>query len=221
MPALFKGKSAESIFEIEFESANGEGNAGGIAQVLLVDPYIRNKTNAWFIDQAEMQKIYGDTTATTKDKRVAAWFERSGVNMFSKKYSSVFYKDPANFANVRFDDNIVINRLSDIMLLRAEALAKLNRFSEARPLLDAVRARAGLGASTATDANLYDEVFNERCRELFLEGHKYWDMLRTKHFPSHLTAEKYSQGAQYWPIQKDIFIDNNVLTQNEYWISRY
>jgi hypothetical protein len=87
--------------------------------------------------------------------------------------------------------------------------------------LDAVRFRAGLDASTATEAELYDEVFNERCRELFLEGHKYWDMLRTQHFPSHLTQDKYNQGAYLWPIQKDIFLDNNVLTQNEYWISRY
>ena len=221
MPSLFSGKSAESIFEIEFESSNNEGNAGGIASVLLVDPYIRNKTNAWFIDQNKLQEIYGDTTSSTKDKRVAAWFERSGNNVFSKKYSDVFYKDATNFADVRFDDNIVIFRLSDIMLLRAEALSKLNRFGEARPLLDAVRARAGLDPSTASDAQLYDEVFNERCRELFLEGHKYWDMLRTKHFPSHLTDAEYSQGAHLWPIQKEIFLDNNVLTQNEYWISRY
>jgi starch-binding outer membrane protein, SusD/RagB family len=221
MPALFQGKSVESIFEIEFESSNSEGNANGIARQLLVDPYIRNKNNAWFIDQTEMQKIYGDTTSTTKDKRVAAFFERSGNNVFCKKYSSVDYKDLANFADVRFDDNIVIFRLSDIMLLRAEALAKLNRFGDARLLLDAVRFRAGLDASTATEAELYDEVFNERCRELFLEGHKYWDMLRTQHFPSHLTQDKYNQGAYLWPIQKDVFLDNNVLTQNEYWISRY
>jgi hypothetical protein len=46
-------------------------------------------------------------------------------------------------------------------------------------------------------------------------------MLRTQHFPSHLTQDKYNQGAYLWPIQKDIFLDNNVLTQNEYWISRY
>lgn len=221
MPALFSGKSVESIFEIEFESSNNEGNAGGIASVLLVDPYIRNKTNAWFIDQDELQEIYGDTTSATKDKRVAAWFERSGNNVFCKKYSDVFYKDATNFANVRFDDNIVIFRLSDIMLLRAEALSKLNRFGEARVLLNAVRTRAGLEASTVTDSQLYDEVFNERCRELFLEGHKYWDMLRTKHFPAHLTELEYNQGAHLWPIQKEIFLDNNVLTQNDYWISRY
>ena len=221
MPALFSGKSIESIFEIEFESSNNEGNATGIASVLLVDPYIRNKTNAWFIDQNKLQEIYGDTTATSKDKRVAAWFERSGNNVFSKKYSDVFYKDATNFANVRFDDNIVIFRLSDIMLLRAEALSKLARFGEARELLDAVRARAGLDPSTASDAQLYDEVFNERCRELFLEGHKYWDMLRTKHFPAHLTEAEFNEGAHLWPIQKEIFLDNNVLTQNEYWISRY
>jgi starch-binding outer membrane protein, SusD/RagB family len=221
MPALFKGKSTESIFEIEFESSNNEGNRNGIAEELLVDPYIRNKNNAWFIDQTQLTMIYGDTTSTTKDKRVAAFFERSGNNVFSKKYSSVFYKDLANFADVRFDDNIVIFRLSDIMLLRAEALVKLNRFSDARELLDAVRLRAGLDRSTATDAQLYDEVFMERCRELFLEGHKYWDMLRTKHFPSHLTQEEFNQGAHLWPIQKEVFLDNNKLTQNAYWISRY
>jgi hypothetical protein len=221
MPALFKGKSAESIFEIEFESTNSEGNRDGIAQQLLLEPYIRNKTNAWFIDQTQLQIVYGDTSSTTKDQRVTTWFERSGNNIFSKKYSSVFYKDLANFADVRYDDNIVIHRLSDIMLLRAEALSKLNRFGEARQLLNAVRLRAGLGGSTATDAQLYDEIFLERCRELFLEGHKYWDMLRTKHFPSHLTQEEFNQGAHLFPIQKEIFLDNNMLTQNAYWISRY
>lgn len=218
---LFKGKSDESIFEIEFSSDANEGNLFGIASRLLVEPYIRNITVAWFVDQEKLATLYGDTSATTKDKRVAAWFERKQTQVFCKKYSSVFYKDQVNLVDIRFDDNIVIYRLADIMLLRAEALAKLNRFSDARPLLDAVRNRAGLDPSSATDAELYDEIFDERCRELFIEGHKYWDMLRTKHFPSHLTQEEYEQGAALWPIDKTIFSDNPALVQNTYWISRY
>ena len=36
-PAVFAGKSAESIFEIEFDSDASEGNAFGIAARLLVE----------------------------------------------------------------------------------------------------------------------------------------------------------------------------------------
>ncbi|MGV3764555.1 MAG: RagB/SusD family nutrient uptake outer membrane protein [Chitinophagaceae bacterium] len=222
---MFEGKSTESIFEIEFSSDRQEGNAGGFAGKLLVDPYIPGKTNAWYVNQELLFDMFDmDTTAANPDKRWALWFERYAGNVICKKFQNVEYRDPSNPDTRRFDDNIVLFRLSDIMLLRAEALAARGRYAEARPLLAAVRTRAGLPDVNFPDAEMMDEIFRERHRELFMEGHAYWDRLRIdfpKHLPSHLNAQEVAEGAHVWPIHKDIFKDNAVLVQNAYWISRY
>jgi hypothetical protein len=62
----------------------------------------------------------------------------------------------------------------ELTLIRAEALARLNRLSEAIDQINIVRARAGLGGKTAGDlpnqAAVLDEIFTQRTYSLFATG---------------------------------------------------
>jgi len=62
----------------------------------------------------------------------------------------------------------------ELSLIRAEALARLNRLPEAIAQINIVRARAGLGAKTSgdlpTQAAVLDQVFSERTYSLFASG---------------------------------------------------
>ena len=70
-------------------------------------------------------------------------------------------------------------RLADVILLRAEALNQLGNTGEAITLLNQVRARVELAATTATSqADVAKAILDERRLELFVENNRYWDLKR-------------------------------------------
>ncbi len=73
-------------------------------------------------------------------------------------------------------------RLAELYLNRAECYAELDMTDEALADLNEIRTRAGvreLEASDITDdMTIVDWVRNERCIELFQEGHRYYDVRR-------------------------------------------
>lgn len=126
--------------------------------------------------------------------------------------------------DIRLSNNIPIFRLADIILLRAEALDSLGRFSEARTLLDQVRSRAGLYAYSGTDDELKTGILKERLRELFFEGQSYYDLVRTKRLPEFnpkFPATQFSKaspsGGWLWPVDPALFKDDYTLIQTPYW----
>lgn len=77
--------------------------------------------------------------------------------------------------------NIKVMRLSEAYLNAAEAALKLSTPNKAKAAgyLQEIRKRApGLEAATAENIT-EDMIFDERAKELHLEGHRFFDMLRT------------------------------------------
>ena len=76
--------------------------------------------------------------------------------------------------------DVIHMRAAEMYLIEAEALARQNKNTEAQNVLFAlVSARdEGYVKSTKTGQALVDEVLVQRRLELFLEGHRWFDMLR-------------------------------------------
>ena len=79
-----------------------------------------------------------------------------------------------------FDDDLIVYRWADLLLLRAEAYAALGETAKAIADLDQIRNRAGLqGYSGHEDKlRLEKEICDERLRELFLEQKRWYDLVR-------------------------------------------
>jgi hypothetical protein len=76
-------------------------------------------------------------------------------------------------------DNTILLRLADIILLKAEALNKLNQTPAAIPLVNQVRARVHLPVITVSSpADVGLAILNERRMELAFEGQRWNDLLR-------------------------------------------
>jgi len=76
-------------------------------------------------------------------------------------------------------DNLVLLRLADIILLKAEALNALGQTGEAIPLVDAIRARVLLAPITvSSQGEVALAILNERRLELAFEGERWYDLLR-------------------------------------------
>ncbi|PUZ24623.1 Starch-binding associating with outer membrane [Chitinophaga costaii] len=226
---VFIGKSMEGIFEINISDAQSEGIAiydydGNLNQAgyTMKDPYITNKDGLQWWTNTDYINTLWDNSDTLNDVRYRDFFhfpklENNGQII---KYSNIAY---VSSSNMILSNNLPIFRLADIMLLRAEALVALGRKSEALPLLNAVRERAGLDDKLISD-DLETIVLEERLRELYFEGQSYYDLVRTKkitvynqHFPSEQFSNGDPSGGWLWPVDPNMFKDDPTLVQTPYW----
>lgn len=230
-PGIFKGQSPEGIFEIAMNAEN-EGTQNGIAFRTLKDPYLKTNTGDANIqlNVAKLRELYPDST---EDLRVATGFASFlAEKPFCIKYSNIFYMQPNNAAPIA-RNNMIIFRLADILLLKAEALAATSKFGDARTILNNIRAMAGIKDWTGSDADLFAGVISERGRELFMEGHRFYDLIRLARVKQvytqfgtnangidKLDAAKFTQGKYYWPIDPVLLNVNRNLTQTPYWTDK-
>ena len=106
-----------------------------------------------------------------------------------------------------------IYRYADFMLMKAESYLRLGNVGEAKPLVDAIRERAGLDA-LASNPTLED-IYWERAHELNWEGHRRQDMIR---FETFLEANDFRGSSEpyreLFPIPTSALDANANLVQN-------
>jgi hypothetical protein len=82
-------------------------------------------------------------------------------------------------------EHIHVIRLGEVILIKAEAQARLGRLGEAITTLNVLRVRAGVaplvfgGATLSTQAQVIDAILKERRLELVFEGDRWPDLVRT------------------------------------------
>lgn len=127
------------------------------------------------------------------------------------------------------NSDIILMRLADILLLKAEALVELNRSPEAIDIVNAIRERAGFGISSLnrdmSQSNARLAVENERQLELYMEGQRWYDLVRNDRMLDVMRKHKDQNGKllfadlesfRYkWPIPQSEMDKNIRLTQNE------
>ncbi|MEO8861922.1 MAG: RagB/SusD family nutrient uptake outer membrane protein [Ginsengibacter sp.] len=229
---IYKGQSSEGIFEISQSSLSesmAANNVYAITGVTLTPPYLANGAvaPAWQINTGTTSALYTDTNDIRFKKAFVILTSGSSNPVECIKYATIqnLNNNPAYQVAT---NNIIIFRLAGIMLLKAEALAAKAAPDDegALSLVNAVRARAGISPLSALSGNdLLQAISDERGRELFLEGHRFFDLIRLERLTHeqqlpNISQPEFDAGMYYWPVDPTLFITNKNLTQTPFWQSR-
>ncbi len=248
--------SNEIIFAIRFkdtDQSNGEGgfltyNWGYPMEWQL--PYQNLADEFYCIDGEPIatSSSYDPADDSTRDPRLtytlmtpngpsydgkvseAWWSWNSPFMLFMRKYQN-------QRTTYRADNqDMYVTRYADVLLMRAEALAKQNKDkNEIMSLVNEVRQRADVMMPKVEDAEganlsyeqLLDVVKHERRVELALEGCRYFDLLRWKEMEAAYARCRADGGAgshifdsakgYVWPIPQSELDNNRALVQAPEW----
>lgn len=116
---------------------------------------------------------------TENDKRKNMIEYRDGEYEQEYKFTTK-YKDKTNTSKLDPGNDWIVYRFADILLMYAEALNELGELSVADTYLQQVRSRAGLEKiQIKSKEEMRLALEEERRLELFCEGHRWFDLLRT------------------------------------------
>jgi hypothetical protein len=140
----------------------------------------------------------------------------AGISWITKYVGTKYTDDRVS------DNDIIMYRLADLYLMKAEAYAGLGNTADAITYLNKVRARAGTGDYTgATDKSTVEmEVLNERGRELFFENKRWYDLVRF-HTAGTINVYTYVPNLAgkttplFWPLNTTVLANNSKLTQTD------
>ncbi len=133
------------------------------------------------------------------------------------KYPGTKYSDD------RISDNdLILYRLAEVDLMKAEAYAGISNVNSAITYLNLVRSRAGNPAysgATTKDA-VEKEILDERGRELFFENKRWFDLVR---FHKGGTINVYTYVPNlvgkttplFWPVNTTVLANNSLIKQTE------
>ena len=145
------------------------------------------------------------------DLRRQKWFKNEGTYIHAWKYK----RNSASSAGAAED--LVLLRLAEQYLIRAEARAQQGNLTGAVADINAIRVRAGLEPlpETLSKEQVLLAVENERRHELFVEeGHRWWDLVRTGRADAVL-GNKTNFPEKQWESCKALFpVPEGELTNN-------
>lgn len=229
---MFDGQSTEGIFELNVSVSDNESfhiNEAGFALHSATYRDVSRKAltdlNFMVPSPAKALDLY-----PAKDKRRTLFFQNFGNGQkdllappFLLKYASKIEDDASSPGNYFTNSNVILFRLSESILLRAEALEKLGRYGNARELLNRIKQRAGIDPFVGSDDQLAKEIFEERARELAGEGHSAFDRIRNNYWDGceWMSTDRYNKKGYYWPVDlRNLLSANPELYQVPFWVGK-
>lgn len=229
----------ETIFNIHWDV-----NANGCPCMMAVSSTVNNTpmktdsstyraTSSWLragLDIRAKQTI--DSSKSDNFDRFLKWYGPAGYTNAKSTYLTRAQSDQV----VGTDKPVYfpIYRLADILLLHAEALNKTGDPVNALKYLNYVRQRATLPAYTSAqltnDTQIEDAILLERKWELFGEGKRFFDLVRTDHViqvmdpvlkPRQIAAGAAATGfgtdkrKYLWPLHRNVLNADPNLQQNK------
>ncbi len=223
---MFFGRSSEGLFELNLSSSSNESfrvsnSTNHHVGFLLDQPYLANRNNhacrPIFDTGRDLINRYPE------DYRITQFFHNYGPEGFLIKYANMSPDEASTDQFAYFtESNLIIFRLADIILLRAEVSANLGDYNQALTDLNTIRNRANLPNYTGTNEDMHIEIFNQRAIELVGEGHSAFDRIRINYWEGvpWMTPQRYEQEGYFWPIQPNYLLINRELEQNQWWRGR-
>jgi len=261
---FYKGNSTESIFELQFDkdvqvnnTVNNfyglNGGGFGIHGELSYPAYLGKKgtynpfnfsapTSSVKESVTDLRQSYfiGDETNYANGNGYCIFkYTLSQCTLDANQTATPAYRNYSTTANW------ILYRLSDVILMKAEALVQLNRTDEDLKAALRLVNTTYLRSNTTADSLLYNNygsksaleslVLRERQRELLFEGKRWYDLMRMvrrtndpgsiltylspKLTGSNMQLKKMSvMNALYMPILKTELERNTNLTQNPFYL---
>ena len=236
--------NAESVFEIQYMNASGgnwgknNANEGTFTNVFQrargqfegfgFDIPTENLVQEFFKEGFEDPRLRSTVFRVGDAMGDRGIFTKAATGDFPSDY---YPKKNFNFKNEEapFGDpspnggsNDRVIRFADVLLMHAEAAAENGHETEAKTSLNRVRSRArGSNPSilpniTAAGQALKDAIFRERRLELGLEGHRFFDLVRTGRAADALGGLGFNPSIHaVFPIpQSQIQATNGAISQN-------
>ena len=115
----------------------------------------------------------------------------------------------------------IVSRYGELILTAAELYHKAGNDTKALDLLNKIRVRSNLEAlEELTESDLFDAIKAERVRELFAEGHSFFDYMRWGELAQRvegISQDQIDAGITYWPISNENQGNFFSVSQNAYW----
>ncbi|AEW00439.1 hypothetical protein A4D02_24225 [Niastella koreensis] len=216
-----KKNGTEHIFSIQF----GPGNNGAGSNIILRMLYPSNLGGAGpFVADSNFFK----TGYSADDIIRRKWNMADTVGTqrvwppFIYKYRDPAYASGSNNSNV----NWIVLRYADVLLMQSEALNNIDATDITKfNGVNAIRARAGLTVAsqlnftnTVSQNDFIDSLVKDRARELFVEGHRKYDLIRLKRYKQVMAASRGITVPDYrflLPIPQTERDVNKNLSQND------
>lgn len=237
---FYPGNSVESIFELQWDNQYNQ----------------KNNLYTWFFNGTENNRYVISATGLALFEADENAADVRGINasyLTESSYDGKFWKyagtgrygdGGATRSSTQRDANLILYRLADIYLIKAEALAMMGQYQAMLDVLNVLRAHRGYVENSLTtlptaqrDALLM--VINERSREFIAEGKRWFDILRvakrdnyayqdyvTEALLSGVDAKDYQiwksrlsdVNSYFLPVHKnEVENSNGVITQNPYY----
>lgn len=247
----------ETIFTMHWDYArNGENPYGGSIGAgknnasyhlsdALLQKMIINKNDVRFWGVVDTLSLYdktGKITITPGQTHIIMNSQDALCNKICKYYKIATVSPAITFESnpeIGCDFSLPIYRFADVMLLRAEALNKMNKGQEALDIVNKIRSRCGNNiVATLEDFPLRDGfvdgsreklILDERQIEFYCEGRRWFDLRRTGYVREamdyHLMMVQYAAGLPVvgfgtddgrllFPIHSSSLTSNSLINQN-------
>ncbi|MBR1950547.1 MAG: RagB/SusD family nutrient uptake outer membrane protein [Bacteroidales bacterium] len=183
---------SESIFELEMNSGeNALSGTGSLGAYYAREAHFNSNMGSYMASTAFLELLgedpddvrWGVMDYDERSKSYNKDYTEDRYGCCYKYLGGLYDTDAKDFpgddaAQPAYAVNIKVIRLSEVYLSAAEAAFRTGAKDKAAEYLQAIRDRAP-GLEAATEATVTMEMIeNERAKELYGEGHKFWDMIR-------------------------------------------
>lgn len=211
----FLENSSETIWSLQPTGTGAQSNTGDGALFVLPST-----------GPGGMHTVYLSNSVVNSfelnDQRRTNWVDSVIAGGITYYYA---YKYKIGAVDATTQEYIMVLRLAEQYLIRAEARAQQNKIGGAQADLDTIRARAGLSITEANEkTSLLTAILHERQVELFTEwGHRWIDLKRTNKINEIMTIVTPTKGGSWssfkslYPVpQSEINFDPNLKQNNGY-----
>jgi tetratricopeptide (TPR) repeat protein len=231
---FYPGNSPESIFELQFDERQNQRNSLYGLTNLDGKNFKASKTAIEMFALKYAEEPFRGQGASISKEEVTYFtiWKYVGLSPDGETVRPGYLEATANW---------IVYRYADVLLMKAEALSQIGSYNEALQIINRIRSRAGVSAtSIQNSANAFeDAILQERALELAYEGKRWFDLVRmgrrnnfarssnlvSKIIENVPATQKRILGSKltnpqgwYMPIYKFELERNKNLTQNPYYI---